>query len=120
MSMGTSSELWNRRRGALLLGAAILGVACTTLFATKIGAILASPGKYEGQEVTVAGTVTGTYNLLFVKYYKLQDDSGEIAVVTQNALPKEGEKLRVKGKVNQAFAIGGSRLIVIVERPLER
>jgi hypothetical protein len=105
----------------IVLGlAAALIAACSTLFATKIGDILTSPGVYEGKDVTIAGKVTATHNLVVVKYYEVDDGSGEIAVVTNNALPKEGDKVRVKGHVNQAFAVGSSRLIVIIEKPPDR
>jgi hypothetical protein len=107
--------------GTLVLGLAAAGLAaCSTLFATKIGDILKSPGAYEGKEVTVAGKVTSAHNLVVVKYYQVSDGTGEIAVVTENALPKEGENVRAKGKVSQAFAIGSSRLIVILEQPPSR
>ncbi len=113
-----------RRQGRLwpiLLGAvAVAVVACSTMFATKVGDILSSPGAYEGKDVTIAGNVTTTHNLVFVKYYQVNDGSGEIAVVTDSPLPKEGDKVQVKGRVNQAFAIGSSRLIVIVEKPPSR
>ena len=102
--------------GLVLMSAA----ACSTLFATKIGEILKAPGAYEGKEVSIAGKVTGTHNLVVVKYYQVDDGSGEIAVVTENALPKEGEKVRVKGRVNEAFSLGSARLVVIVESPPSR
>lgn len=109
------------RSRLIVLGlAAALIAACSTLFATKIGDILASPGAYEGKDVTINGKVTATHNLVFVKYYQVDDGSGEIGVVTTSALPKEGDKVRVRGRVNQAFAVGSSRLIVIVEKPPSR
>jgi hypothetical protein len=106
--------------GRILLGFAAAVAACSMMFATRIGDILKSPGAYEGKEVTVEGKVTATHNLLVVKYYQVDDGTGEIAVVTESALPKEGEAVRVKGRVSQAFAIGSSRLIVIVEKPPSR
>ncbi len=104
----------------IFLGAAVMVAACSTLFATRIGDILKSPGAYEGKEVTVAGKVTATHNLVVVKYFEVEDGTGSIAVVTQNALPTEGDEVRVKGEVNQAFAIGSARLVVIVEKAPSR
>ena len=103
----------------LWLGGALIA-ACSTLFATRIKDILSSPGTYEGKDVTIAGKVTASHNLVVVKYYEVDDGSGEIAVVTNNVLPKEGDKVRVIGRVNQAFAVGSSRLIVIIEKPPSR
>jgi hypothetical protein len=64
--------------------------------------------------------VTSKVNLLVVKYFQLRDHSGEITVVTSAALPDEGKKVRVKGRVDQAFAIGSSRVVVIVEETPQR
>ena len=103
----------------LLLGAALLG-ACASLLATKIGDIQKSPGKYDGQTVTIAGKVVSSHNFLVVRYYEVEDRTGRIAVVTENALPSEGDSVRVKGRVNQAFALGSAHLVVIVEEPARR
>jgi len=103
----------------LLLSALALA-ACASLVATKIGDIQKAPGQYDGREVTIAGTVSSSHNLIFANYYQVDDGTGQIAVVTQSALPKEGEHVTVKGKVNQAFAIGTAHLVVIVEEPPSR
>ncbi len=104
--------------------AALLGVAlawgCAALFATKIGDIQKEPGRWDGRTVTIAGKVTGTHNLLVVKYYQVDDGTGEIAVVTNSALPNEGDHVRVKGRVEQAFALGTAHVVVIVEEPPSR
>jgi len=119
--MNTRSLRRMSRSASLLLGLAVVVLAaCSTMFATRIGDILNTPGSYEGKDVTVEGKVTASHNLMVVKYYEVDDGSGKITVVTQNALPREGEKVSVKGRVNQAFAIGSARLVVIVEQPVQR
>jgi cob(I)alamin adenosyltransferase len=50
-----------------------------------------------------------------VKYFSIRDDSGEIAVVTNKPLPKKGETIKVKGKVQEAFSLGTETLLVIIE-----
>jgi len=115
-------NVWLPHYGRLtpLLAGALLTVACASLFTTKIGDIQQTPGKYDGTTVTIAGKVSATHNLLVVKYYQVDDGTGQIAVVTGSALPNEGDRVRVKGKVNQAFALGTARLVVIVEEPPTR
>jgi hypothetical protein len=100
-------------------GVALL-VSCGALFTTKIADIKRSPAQYDGKSVVVAGSVTGSANLLLIKFFKVKDSTDEITVVTDAALPKEGDTVRVKGKVNQAFALGSNRLVVIVEEPRQR
>jgi aspartyl/asparaginyl-tRNA synthetase len=104
--------------GALV--ALLIGTACGNPFATKIGRITAEPGAFDGRTVTVAGEVTGRVNLALVKFFRLRDESGEITVVTEGSLPREGDKVRVKGTVKQAFALGDLRAVVIVEAPPDR
>ncbi len=90
---------------------------CSELVSTKIADIRNNPRHYAGKEVTVSGEVTETVSLVVVKYFTLRDNTGEITVVTERALPKEGERLKVRGTVREAFSIGSERLLVIVEEP---
>ena len=103
----------------LLFGLLAVG-SCAALFATKIAEIKKTPSSYEGKTVTISGRVTSAHNLVLVKYYEVDDGTGEIPVVTQSELPKEGDSVRVKGKVDQAFVLGSARLVVIVEEPPSR
>ncbi len=114
-----------RRRynpGAFLAAAAAFALlaSCAALFATKIGDIKKTPSAYDGKTVTISGKVTSSHNLLVVKYYQVDDGTGEIPVVTQSELPREGDDVHVKGTVNQAFVLGTARLVVIVEQPPSR
>ena len=106
-----------RRRAAL--GALVLALAsataCGRLFTTPIRDILDDPAGYEGKTVTVAGVVSDSANLVLLKYYRLEDATGHIAVVARRAVPPRGAKVRVRGRVHQAFALGDQSLTVIEE-----
>lgn len=102
---------------AAALATLVVAAACGSLFTTKIGSITAKPGAFDGRSVTVAGQVTGRVNLALVKFFRVRDESGEIIVVSQRPLPREGAQVRVKGTVKQAFALGDLRAVVIVEAP---
>src|SRR5262245_32317780 len=95
----------------------ILGAHCGSIGITPIGVILADPYRYHNQAVTIAGTVTSAFNLIIVRTYTVQDATGEIAVVARNAVPKPGTTVRVKGKVNQALAVGDKSWVVLHELP---
>jgi hypothetical protein len=84
---------------------------------TKIADIRNNPRQYADKEVTVSGEVTGTFSLVVIKYFTLRDSTGEMTIVTQRPLPKEGERLKVRGTVREAFSIGSESLLVIVEQP---
>jgi len=98
---------------ALTLGLLLSG--CSHLFSTPINKILENPRDYGGKTVTVVGEVTEVNSLVFLKYFVVKDNTGEITVITKRPLPREGEKITVKGKVQEAFSIGDKQLIVIVE-----
>ncbi len=104
----------HRRLALAALG--VLLAACSSLFATKIADILADPRKYDGREVTVAGKVTDTTNLLVAKYFTVNDGTGEMIVVTERPLPREGETLTVTGIVKEAFSLGDRHVLVLLER----
>ncbi len=104
-----------QRAGLAILFASLVLSGCGGLFSTPIGKILADPRAYAGKTVTVSGEVTQVFSLVFIKYFRLRDETGEIVVVTDRILPKVGTKIKVKGTVQEAFSIGDQQLIVIVE-----
>jgi hypothetical protein len=83
--------------------------------ATKIKDIQDRPREYEGKDVTVYGTVTGSASLVFVKPFEIEDGSGKISVITGRVLPNKGEKLLVVGQI-KAMELFNERLIVIQEK----
>jgi hypothetical protein len=69
--------------------------------------------------VIIKGKVTVINSLIFVKYFNLKDSTGEIVVVAPRPLPKVGEELRVKGKVQEAFSIGDQHYTVLEEEAVK-
>ncbi|HLE60104.1 MAG TPA: hypothetical protein VI700_01070 [Thermoanaerobaculaceae bacterium] len=102
---------------AVLAFGALTVVSCERLVATKIAKIAAEPGTYQGKDVTVIGTVKERIDVPAVKCYILSDGNSSIGVVTKGKLPLVGAKVRAKGRVNQSFAIGVRKLLVIIETP---
>ena len=101
-----------RCRLALVLLVAVLAAACGR---PKVRDILERPGDFEGKTVSVAGTVAQSTNLVFLRFYEIDDGTGRIAVVTKKAVPAEGTQVIATGMVRQAFAVGKDRLTVLVE-----
>ena len=86
----------------------------------RIGSILNNPRDYVGKGLTLEGEVTDrTAFFTVAKFYKLKDESGEIIVVTKKTLPELKSKVAVKGKIDEAFAIGDDKLLVFVEESVE-
>jgi len=104
---------------ALVFSVALFGCdAFNKVSATKVRDILDHPRDYENKDVTVYGTVIGANSMIFVKFFELQDDTGTIKVVTNRVLPQNGEKIRVKGRM-ESIEIGPQRMIVLREVPTE-
>lgn len=82
---------------------------------TPIAKILKNPRDYDGKQLTIAGVVTDKTSLILMKYFKVKDDSGEIIVITKRSLPEVGNKVRVKGNVEEAFSLGAEQILVFVE-----
>lgn len=88
-------------------------------FTTSIADIQAHPRDYADKEVTVEGEVKDAFGFFMVKYFTLDDGSGEIGVVTERPLPQHGERIRVTGKVREAFSLGDRTALMLVENPPE-
>ncbi len=82
----------------------------------EIEKILSNPRAYEGKVVTIEGEVTDrTAFFIAVKFFRVKDKTGEMTVVTKRILPEIGSTVRVKGKIDEVFAIGDQKFIVLVE-----
>ena len=79
----------------------LLAVGCPDR--TSIRDIEANASRYENKEVVVAGTVRDSYgvNVPGTKIrggaYKIDDGTGSIWIVTENAVPTKGTQIGVKG-----------------------
>jgi hypothetical protein len=81
----------------------------------RIKDILERPAEFEGKAVAVSGTVVEAANVLVLRFYKVDDGTGEIVVVTKKAVPAKGASVTARGVVHQAFAIGDEDLTILME-----
>jgi hypothetical protein len=100
-----------RLAAALLTICALAG--CSR--AVDIKDVVENPRKYADQTVTIGGEVQDAFALLALKYYTLNDGTGTIHVLTERPLPRNGEKLRVTGRVAEAFSIGDQSVMILIE-----
>lgn len=101
-----------------------------TDFTTKISKINENPGKYHNKQVLIKGKVVNVFNLhwIGIKMYEVKDNSKKnentilIHMKNTDVIPKEGDKIWVKGKVNQALHISffGDKDLVIIEEKCKR
>ncbi len=93
-----------RRTASVAAGAllALLLVACRT----TINQILAEPGRFAGQEVTVGGQVVKSASVLGRGAYQIDDGTGTLWVVTKRGAPRQGARVAVKGRVRDVVNLG--------------
>lgn len=104
-----------------------IGLSCalsgcdSSLGVEKIGEITAQAASFEGREVKLRGTAGQLLKipLTDAKGYRLKDATGEIVVWTSGDLPKEGEEVVVRGKVENLVIIAGQSYGLVV-REVER
>ncbi len=71
------------------------------------------PGRYQNQSVSVNGIVTSSWGLPLVpfRFYKVDDGTGEVTVLSNGLrMPAKGERVRVKGRVQEVAILGGRPL----------
>lgn len=93
-----------RRTASVAAGAllALLLVACRT----TINQILAEPGRFADQEVTVGGQVVKSASVLGRGAYQIDDGTGTLWVVTKRGAPRQGARVAVKGRVRDVVNLG--------------
>jgi hypothetical protein len=87
---------------------AVLTSACAT--GASVGQLKTNPGRYVDKSVTVRGTVTSSWGIPLVplKVYQVDDGTGEILVVSDDArIPTKGARVKVTGKVGEFVVVGG-------------
>ncbi len=81
----------------------------------SIAEVLGDLRSWDGQSVSLEGTVSAPTNLFGLKYFQLDDGTGTVKVVTERGLPADGSTIKVTGVVKQAVQIGDMELTVIYE-----
>jgi len=82
---------------------------------TNVGQILANPRDYDGKPLTIEGDVKERMSLFAFNSFVLKDDTGEILVISTKAMPQVGTRVRVHGKVHEAFSFGSFQKLVFTE-----
>ena len=88
---------------------------------TSIQNIVNNPGDYTGKELAIEGEITDRTSFFGVlKFYKLKDKSGDVIVITRKSLPEVKSSAIVKGRIDDAFALGDQKLMVFREESIEK
>jgi len=100
------------RRITIALVAAVLLASCGAR-GVRIAELKNQPTKYQDKTVSITGTVTDSWGIPLVpfQFYRVDDGSGDIAVVSHSGrAPAKGARVQVKGKVNDLVTIAGQSI----------
>ena len=116
MSAGKGRRAWTFVVGSLV---AVTLSACRS---TTINQLLAEPGRYANQDVTIGGEVVKSESVLGRGAYKIDDGTGTVWVVTKSGAPRQGARVAVTGRVRDVVNLGdliplppevGSGLVIV-------
>lgn len=88
---------------ALLFVLTVAAAGCGTITINKV---LADPGKYRNDRVTVPGTVTESASVLGRGAYRITDGDQSLWVITNGGAPRKGARVSVSGRVQEGYDLG--------------
>lgn len=80
--------------------------------ATSINSVLADPSRYRNRDVKLSGSVDESYSVADRGFYRLDDGTGQLWIVSEHGVPRNGARVSVHGTIRDAFNLGaiGSRV----------
>jgi hypothetical protein len=104
---------------ALVLLSTIFLLGCPPR--ATVAQINRDPGKYQGKEITVAGTVSDAFGALGSGVFQIDDGTGRLWVFSQSyGVPGSGAKVSVTGRLQQGFSFGGRSFALILRQTQPR
>lgn len=76
----------------------------------RIADIQNNPGRYQDRTVNINGVVTSSWGLPLFKFYRVDDGTGEVVVLSNqlSRTPTRGARVRVRGRVGDVAVLGGN------------
>jgi hypothetical protein len=93
----------------LVVTATVLAAACAS---KTVNEILADPARYRDRNVSIRGSVEQSYSFANRGVYRVDDGTGQLWIVSDRGVPRQGARVRVTGRIQEGFNIGslGDRL----------
>jgi hypothetical protein len=96
----------HNRRLRALAAAALLAAALGAGCARTINDLLADPSRYRNRDIKLSGRVVDSYSVADRGAYRIADRTGELWVVSDRGVPRNGARVTVRGTVRDAFNLG--------------
>jgi hypothetical protein len=88
---------------AILAVSALASAACASM---TINRVLANPSRYRDRQVRLSGSVVDSYSLANRGAYRIDDDTGQLWVVSDRGTPRKGARVTVNGTIREGFNLG--------------
>ena len=88
--------------------------AIETLMPLEISTLLKRANEFDGQRVTVGGTVLDSAAVMGLGGFRLRQGDAEVLVLTSHGIPETRSEVRVSGTFKQAFVLNGLQYAVIL------
>ena len=96
-----------------LITATALLAACPVR--KSIESINRDPARFHDHEVTVAGQVVNSFNVMGVAAFEIDDGTGRLWVYSNKfGIPGNRSKVAVTGTIQQGFSLGGRNFAMIL------
>jgi hypothetical protein len=86
-----------------ILAVSTLVSACAS---RTINQVLADPSRYRDREVKLSGAVVDSYSLANRGAYRIDDNTGQLWVVSETGTPRKGARVTVNGTIREGFNLG--------------
>ena len=88
---------------AILAVSALMSAACAS---RTINQVLADPSRYRDREVKLSGAVVDSYSFANRGAYRIDDNTGQLWVVSETGTPRRGARVTVNGTIREGFNLG--------------
>ncbi len=96
-----------------LIAATVLLAACPAR--RSIESINRDPARFHDHEVTVAGRVVNSFDVMGVAAFEIDDGTGRLWVYSNKfGVPGNESKVAVTGTIQQGFSLGGRNFAMIL------
>jgi hypothetical protein len=85
----------------------LLVMSAAACAAGSVNQVLADPSRYRDRDVTVTGEVSDSFSVMSRGAYRIKDGSGQLWVVSDHGVPRNGARVEVKGKVREGYNFSG-------------
>ena len=86
-----------------ILAVSTLVSACAS---RTINRLLADPSRYRDRQVQLSGVVVDSYSLANRGAYRIDDNTGQLWVVSETGTPRKGARVTVSGTIREGFNLG--------------